>query len=52
MFAIEMLAYGWFLGFALLAIAPVFHERTTRLEGGLFWLMLISGALCLLGGIR
>ena len=50
MFAIEMLAYGWFLGFALLAIAPIFHGRTTRLEGGLFWVILISGVLSLLGG--
>jgi hypothetical protein len=51
MFAIEMLAYGWFLGFASLSIAPIFHERTTRLEGGLFWVLLICGILCLLGGI-
>ncbi len=51
MFAIEMLAYGWFLGFALIAIAPVFHRQTTRLEGALFWVMLVSGLLCLLGGI-
>jgi hypothetical protein len=51
MFAIEMLAYGWFLGFALIAIAPVFHRQTTRLEVTLFWAMLVSGVLCLLGGI-
>ena len=51
MYAIEMLAYGWFLGFALIAIAPVFNKKTTRLEGALFWAMLISGVLCLLGGI-
>jgi len=51
MFAIEMLAYGWFLGFALIAIAPVFHKQNTRLEGFLFWAMLVSGVLCLFGGI-
>jgi hypothetical protein len=51
MFAIEMLAYGWFLGFALLSVAPIFYKRTTKLEGGLFWVLLLSGIFCLLGGI-
>jgi hypothetical protein len=51
MFAIEMLAYGWFLGFALLSLAPIFYGRNTRLEGVLFWVLLICGILCLLGGI-
>jgi hypothetical protein len=51
MFALEMLAYGWFLGFSLLAMAPVFQGRSTRLEDGLFWTLLVSGVLCLLGGI-
>jgi hypothetical protein len=51
MFALEMLAYGWFLGFSLLAIAPVFQGRTTRLDDCLFWILLVSGVLCLLGGI-
>lgn len=51
MYAIEMLAYGWFLGFALIAIAPIFHGRSTKLENSLFWISIISGVLCLLGGI-
>jgi len=51
MFAIEMLAYGWFLGIALLSIAPIFYKRSTRLECFLFWILLISGICCLLGGI-
>ena len=50
MFAIEMLAYGWFLGFALLAMAPVFHGQSAKLESSLFWVLLGSGVLCLLGG--
>lgn len=51
MYAIEMLAYGWFLGFALLSLAPVFHGQGNRLENSLFWTLLASGALCLLGGM-
>lgn len=51
MFAIELLAYGWFLGFALLSLAPVFGRRSTGLERSLFWAFLISGILCLLGAL-
>jgi hypothetical protein len=51
MYASEILAYGWFLGFALLAIAPVFHKQSSRLDKGLFWTCLVSGILCLGGGI-
>jgi hypothetical protein len=51
MFAIEMLAYGWFLGFALIIVAPVFSGRSTKLESSLFWVLLICGMLCLSGGI-
>ena len=51
MFALEMLAYGWFLGFALLSIVPFFYKRTTSLESVLFWILLISGIFCLSGGI-
>ena len=51
MFALEMLAYGWFLGIALLSITPIFYKKTTSLEKWLFWILLISGIFCLLGGI-
>lgn len=51
MFAIELLAYSWFLGFSLLSLVPIYRSRTTRLEASLFWLLLICGTLCLLGGI-
>jgi hypothetical protein len=51
MFAIEQLAYGWFLGFALVFLAPVFGGRSLRLERGLFWAFLISGILCLTGAL-
>jgi hypothetical protein len=51
MYASEILAYGWFLGFALIAIAPIFNMNSTHLERGLFWSCLVSGILCLGGGI-
>jgi hypothetical protein len=51
MYASEILAYGWFLGFALLAVAPIFKGRSSPLEKGLFWSCLVSGILCLGGGI-
>ena len=51
MFALEMLAYGWFLGIALLSITPTFYRGSTRLENTLFGILLISGIFCLLGGI-
>jgi hypothetical protein len=51
MFALEMLGYGWFLGFALVSLAPVFGGRSTRLARSLFWAFLISGSLCLIGAL-
>jgi len=50
MYALEILAYGWFLGLALLSLAPVFG-RAGRLARCLFWSLLISGLLCLAGGM-
>lgn len=51
MYAIELLAYGWFLGFALLALAFVFWGHKTGVERGLFWACLLSGVLCLMGAL-
>jgi hypothetical protein len=45
MAAIEVLAWGFFFGLALLFLAPVF--RTGRLERTLFWTLVISGSLSL-----
>ena len=51
MYAIELLAYGWFLGFALLALAFVFGGCKAGVERGLFWACLLSGVLCLMGAL-
>lgn len=45
MAAIEVLAWGFFLGLALLFLAPAF--RTGRLERAIFWTLILSGALSL-----
>jgi len=44
---IEVLAWGGFLGLAMLFLAPVFRQR--KLERTLFWTLIISGTLCLIG---
>jgi hypothetical protein len=46
---IEALAWGGFLGLALLFLAPVFRDR--KLVRALFWVLLISGTLCLIGTV-
>lgn len=46
---IEVLAWGGFLGLALLCLAPVFRRR--KLERGLFWTLIVSGLLCLIGAM-
>jgi hypothetical protein len=50
MFALEILGWDWFLGFALLFLAPVFRAGISGVEHTLFWLLIASGALCLVGG--
>jgi hypothetical protein len=45
MAAIEVLAWGFFLGLAFLFLAPVF--RKGRLELAIFWTLIISGLLAL-----
>lgn len=47
MAAIEVLAWGFFLGLALLFLAPVF--RTGRLELAIFWTLIVSGVFALIG---
>jgi hypothetical protein len=47
MFAMDMLAWDFFFGFALLFAAPVF--RGDRLQNALRILLLVSGVLCLIG---
>lgn len=47
MTAIEMLAWGWWLGLAMLTLAPAFREG--RLERALRGALLATGALCLVG---
>jgi hypothetical protein len=44
---IEVLAWGGFLGLAMLFLAPVF--RREKLELAVFWTLIISGTLCLIG---
>ncbi|MFC1910857.1 hypothetical protein ACFLXC_06235 [Chloroflexota bacterium] len=44
---IEVLAWGGFLGLAMLFLAPVFRKQ--KLERTLFWTLIISGSLCLIG---
>jgi hypothetical protein len=46
---IEVLAWGVFLGLAMLCLAPLFHRR--KLERALFWTLIISGPLCLIGAV-
>lgn len=50
LFGLDFLGWGWFLGFALLFLAPVFRSGVTGVERTLFWLLIASGALCLAGG--
>mgnify|MGYP007106202940 CR=1 FL=1 len=45
MAAIEVLAWGFFLGLAFLFLAPVF--RKDRLELAIFWTLILSGLLAL-----
>lgn len=49
MSAIEMLAWGVFLGFACIALAPMF--RGTPLENALSWSLIVTGFLCLLAAL-
>ena len=44
--ALEMLAWGLFLGLAFLVIAPIF--RADKLGEAIFWICLVIGLLCLL----
>ncbi len=44
--ALEMLAWGLFLGLAFLVIAPIF--RSDKLGEAIFWICLVTGLLCLL----
>ena len=44
--ALEMLAWGLFLGLAFLVIAPIF--RSDKLGEAIFWICLAIGLLCLL----
>jgi hypothetical protein len=46
---IEVLAWGGFLGLALLCLAPVFRKQ--KQERALFWTLIISGLLCLIGAV-
>jgi hypothetical protein len=45
MAAIEVLAWGGFLGLALLFLAPVFHN--SKLELAIFWTLIVSGLFSL-----
>ncbi len=47
MAAIEILAWGFFLGLAFLALAPAF--QIGRLERALSWTLIVSGVFCLIG---
>jgi hypothetical protein len=44
--AVEMLAWGLFLGLAFLVIAPIF--RSDKLDEAIFWTCIITGILCFL----
>jgi len=44
--ALEMLAWGLFLGLAFLVIAPIF--RSDNLDSWIFWTCIITGMLCFL----
>lgn len=45
MLALEILGWGFFMGFALVAAAFIF--RGSRLQTAIFWSMLLSGILCI-----
>jgi hypothetical protein len=49
MAAMEVLAWGFFLGLAILFLAPVF--QTGKLELAIFWTLIISGILSLIAVI-
>jgi hypothetical protein len=49
MAAMEVLAWGFFLGLAFLFLAPVF--RNGRLELAIFWILIISGVFSLIAMI-
>jgi hypothetical protein len=44
--ALEVLAWGLFLGLAFLVIAPIF--RSDKLDSAIFWTCIVTGLLCLL----
>jgi len=48
MAAIEVLAWGFFLGLTFLSLTPIFFG-SKGLQCGLFWTLLISGIFCLVG---
>jgi hypothetical protein len=43
MFGLEMMGWGWFLGLALLAAAPIFSKG--KLQGWIKWLLVVYGVL-------
>ena len=47
MAAVEVLAWGFFLGLAFLTLVPVFGKG--KLERSLFWTLVLSGIFCLIG---
>ena len=47
MAAMEVLAWGFFLGLAFLILVPVFGKG--KLERSLFWTLVLSGIFCLVG---
>ncbi|HET7142640.1 MAG TPA: hypothetical protein VFI68_01365 [Anaerolineales bacterium] len=46
MAAMEVLAWGFFLGLAFISLAPVFQDG--KLELSIFWTLIISGIFCLI----
>jgi len=48
MLSLEIMGWGFFLGLAFIAVAPVFHGG--KLERWIFWTFLISGLLCFVSG--
>jgi hypothetical protein len=49
MAAMEVQAWGFYLGLALLCLAPVFDMG--RLDKAIFWVLILSGVLCLLSSV-
>ena len=49
MAAVEVMAWGFYLGLAFFCLAPAFTK--SKLERAIFWILIMSGILCLIAAL-